>query len=402
MTPSALPVSRRAIDVARRPEDELLLECVRNSLGQSDVVILKQLLGSTGDWSYLIRSATRHQVLPLLHRALAAAESAGATVPPTARIALQQELDTRITRNRQLAAELVRVVRLGGDAGLALLPFKGAVLACDIYGDLALRQFADVDLLVDASRGVDADAFLRSLGYEARHDFGWEAHFVEPQSGLCVDLHRGHLTPEDFPIPELFTRFWGRRATVRIGEHEVEAPCIDDLVIILCIQAARDAWQGKTRLGKICDIAHVMNAGHRINWSRVQSEARALHVARVVEFGLHLTRRVIDISLPTAVASRPKHGIATLVAQDAIDLFRDPSARPSSVVQGHLFHFHLRERWSDKLRPYRRHWRSFTRPSRRDRETVPLPRTLSWAHYVLRPLLVLRRYGGYLLRGRLR
>jgi hypothetical protein len=390
------------MDVVRRPEDELLLECVRNSVGQSDAGTIKRLLGNSVDWSYLVRSATRHQVLPLLHRALVDAENAGAAVTPTAlRNTIQQELTTRIARNRQLAAELVRLVRLGADAGLTLLPFKGAVLACDIYGDLALRQFADVDLLVDSSRSDVADEFLRSLGYENRLDFGWQAHFVHPQSALCVDLHRGHLTPEDFPVPEVFKRFWARRAAVRIDEQRVEAPCIDDLVIILCIQAARDAWQGKTRLGKICDIAHVLKAGHRISWSRVQDEARALHVARVVEFGIHLTRRITRIALPAAVASRRHRGIAMLIAQDERDIFRDPSARPTFVTQGHLFHFHLRERWSDKLRPYRRRWLSLMQPSRRDRQDVPLPPALSWAYYVLRPLLVLRRYGRYLLRGRL-
>ena len=387
-------------DVARRPEDELLIESVRNSVGQSDVVTITRILANGVDWSYLIGSATRHQVLPLLHRALGAAESVGAAVAPTARRALQQELDSRITRNRRLAAELVRLVRLGADAGLALLPFKGAVLAHDVYGDVALRQFADVDLLVDPSDSAAAAGFLRSLGYESRLDFGWEAHFVNPQSALCVDLHRGHLTPEDFPVPEVFTRFWPRRVAVRIDEQRVEAPCIDDLLIILCIQAARDAWQGKTRLGKICDIAHVLKARDRISWSRVQSEARALHVARVLEFGLHLTRRITRITPPMAVASRRHHAIVTLVAQEERDIFRDPAAPPSSVVQGHLFHFHLRERWSDKLRPYRRRWLSLMRPSRRDREAVPLSPALSWAYYVLRPLLVLRRYGRYLLGGR--
>jgi hypothetical protein len=386
--------------MTRRPEDALLIESVRHSVGQSDAATIKRLLESALDWSYVIRSATRHQVLPLLHRALNAAESVGAAVAPAARRAVQQELDTRITRNRQLAAELVRLVRLGADAGLALLPFKGAVLAYDIYGDVALRQFADVDLLIDPAHSGATIEFLRSLGYESRLDFGWEAHFVNPQSTLCVDLHRGHLTPEDFPVPEVFTRFWARRVAVPIDGQRVEAPCIDDLLIILCIQAARDAWQAKTRLAKICDVAHVLKAEDRISWSRVQDEARALHVARVLEFGLQLTRRITRISPPIAIASRRHHGIATLVAQDERDIFRDPSARPASTVQGHLFHFHLRERWSDKLRPYRRRWLSLMRPSRRDREAVPLPPALSWAYYALRPLLVLRRYGRYLLGGR--
>ena len=387
------------IDVARRREDELLLESVRRSVGRSDLVTINRLLGDGVDWSYMIRAATRHQVLPLLHRALIDAEKAGAVITPVARATVEQELDGRITRNRRLAAELVRLVRLGAHADLALLPFKGAVLACDVYGDLALRQFADVDLLVDPSQSAAADEFLRSLGYESRMDFGWEAHFVHPQSGLCVDLHRGHLTPEDFPVPEFFTRLWARRAAVRIEGQRIEAPSIDDVLMMLCIQVARDAWQGKTRLGKISDIAHVLKAGDRISWPRVLGEARALRIARVVEFGIHLTARIARISLPSAVTPRPHHGIVTLVGQEERDLFHDLSARPSSAMQGHLFHFHLRERWRDKLHPYRSRWLAVMRPSRRDREALPLPPALSWAYYVLRPLLLLRRYGRYLLRG---
>lgn len=387
-------------DVAGRAEHELLLECVRHSLGRSDVGSIRRLFGNNVDWSYLIRSAIRHQVLPLLHRALVDAETAGPAIAPTAqRRTVQHELDTRISRNRELAAELIRLVHLAARTGLALLPFKGAVLACDIYGDLALRQFADVDLLVASSHSDAAGEFLRSVGYELRVDFGWQANFVNPQSALCVDLHRGHLTPEDFPVPELFTRFWERRATVRIDEHRVEAPCIDDLVIMLCIQAARDAWQGKTRLGKICDIAHVLKGADRITWPRVLGEARSLHVARILEFGIDLTRRITGISPPPSVMSRRHRGIAALVAQEH-DMFRDPSAPPSVLIEGHLFHFHLRERWRDKLRPYRKRWLSLMRPSHRDRETVRLPEQLSWAYYILRPLLVLRRYGRYLLRGR--
>jgi hypothetical protein len=389
------------MDVARRPEETLVLECVRNSIGQSDIATIKRLVGNTSlDWSYLIRIATRHQVLPLLHRAMVDAQNAGVAIAPTAVAAVQQELNPRITRNRRLAVELVRLVRLGADAGLALLPFKGVVLACDIYGDLALRQFADVDLLVAPSQSAAAGEFLRSLGYESREDFGWEAHFVNPHSGICVDLHRGRLTPEDFPLPELFTRLWTLRAAVRIDEQRIEAPGIDHLLIILCIQVARDAWHGKTRLGKISDLAHVLNAGDRISWPRVQREARALRVARVVDFGIQLTRRITRIPLPAAVGPRPHHGITTLIEQEERDLFHDPSARPPSALQGHLFHFHLREHWSDRLRPYRKRWLSVMRPSRRDREALPLPPALSLGYYILRPVLVLRRYGRYLLRGR--
>ena len=389
------------IDVTRRPEDQLLIESVMASIGQSDIVTTKRLLASDLDWMYLLRTATRHQVLPLLQRLLADCERVGATVEAAARAHLQRELDTRVARNRLLAAETTRLARLAENARLPVLPFKGAVLATEVYGDVSLRQFADVDLLVDAAHSGAAEEFLRSLGYACREDHGWEAHFVHRESGLCVDLHRGRLTPENFPLGELFTPFWSGRAAVRIEGVSIETLSIEHLLIVLCIQAARDAWQGKTRLGKLCDIAHVVKAGARLNWPRVQSEARALHVARVLEFGLHLASRMTHVPLPAALAAQPPAGIATLIAQEERHLFVDPAARPPAVMQGHLFHFHLRERWRDRLRPYLPRALSLLRPTRRDRDDVRLPSWLSWAYYVLRPVLLVRRYGRFLRQGRL-
>jgi hypothetical protein len=384
-----------------RVEEQLLIECVRRHLVTSDPAVVTRLVSGPLDWPYLLRIATRHQVLPLLHRAFVESEAAGVSVPSAVGASVRAELDTRTARNRRLAGELVRLLRQAGDAGLALLPFKGPVLAVAVYGDLALRQFADLDLFVEPAQSEAAEGLLGRLGYERRSDFGWAVHLVHRETGLCVDLHRGRLTPETFPVPIAVARLWARRQRVWVEDTPMDTLSMEDLLVVLCIQLARDAWQGKTRLAKICDLAHVLKAGPRLHWARVEAEAGILRVRHVLEFGIRLAERITQVPRPSPRRAAPPRGIVGLVRQEERALFDDPAAPPASRVRGRLAHVHLRERWRDKLRPYRSDALALLSPTSRDRATVRLPPGLSWVYYFIRPFLILRRHGRYLIRGRL-
>lgn len=388
--------SATVLEGLRRPEEQLLLDCVRRVIAPSEVDARTPRVTSPLDWQYLVWLATRHQVLPLLHRVLLALD-----IPLAARASIQRELHARVARNQRLAAELLRLLRLAAGANLAWLPFKGPALAVGMYGDLALRQFADLDFLVDAAQVARSEELLRSLGYHPRGDYEWEAHFIHHETGLCVDLHRGRLTSDDFPVPVDFRRLWARREPVLLEGERVETLSVDDLLVVLCIQVARDAWQGKTRLGKICDIAYVLKAGDRLSWPSVDAEAGALRVRRVVQFGVLLAGRIAAVSTSAPLPLSTPPGLAALVRQEELALFDDPAAPPPSRVRGHLCHFHLRERWRDKVQPYRARALGMLLPTRLDREALALPPALSWMYYVLRPFLLLWRYGRYLMRGRL-
>jgi putative nucleotidyltransferase-like protein len=384
-----------------RPEERLLVECVRRSVGTADLATLTRLVSSALDWPYVLQIATWHQVLPLLDRALVESEATGAAPPAAASASIREELAPWIARNRRLALELAGLLRLAGQERLGLLPFKGPVLALAIYGDLALRQFADLDLLVEPSQSQAAEALLGRLGYEPRNDIGWAVHLVHRETGLCVDLHRGRLTRPTFPVLISVARLWARRQRVWLGDTPVDTLSTEDLLVLLCIQIARDAWRGRTRLAKIADLAHVLKLGRGLQWSRVEAEADVLHVRGVIDFALRLAQRVTRVPLPFPLPPAPPRGIEGLVGQEERALFDDPDSPPGSRVRYHLFHLHLRERWRDKLRPYQARVLAMLSPNRLDRATVRLPGALSWLHYLLRPFLVLRRHGAYLIRGRL-
>src|ERR1041384_5557804 len=98
------------------------------------------------DWDYLFQLGRRHSIVPLvyvqLHHAL---------VPAEVLAEFKQHYIENSARNTVLTAELRRLINLFRDAGIEASAYKGPVLALFAYGDIALRRFVDLDVIVKKS-----------------------------------------------------------------------------------------------------------------------------------------------------------------------------------------------------------------------------------------------------------
>ena len=113
-------------------------------------------------WKPVFELAERHGTQPLLYQALSGLEPA---VPPEEMFVLQQAYQTNLHKSLLLSRELIRIVEALTALGIEVMPYKGLALAEVLYGDIALRQSGDIDLLIrpqDLARIRDA---VRELGY---------------------------------------------------------------------------------------------------------------------------------------------------------------------------------------------------------------------------------------------
>ena len=63
-------------------------------------------------------------------------------------------------RNTVLTAELCRLINLFRDDGIEAIPYKGPVLGLFAYGNIALRRFVDLDVIVKKSDVLKARDIL--------------------------------------------------------------------------------------------------------------------------------------------------------------------------------------------------------------------------------------------------
>src|SRR5262249_57766658 len=161
--------------MSRRPEHELLLCCARTRVSTAVADRIRALANTDIDWSYLFDLAARHTVVTLVWRTLEAVVPEA--VPSTFADRARERRDASAMHSYFLANELAAVVRLLDGTGVRSLSFKGPMLALSVYGDLALREFYDLDLLVHPDTFERASAVLETNGYTLASHHGTHATF---------------------------------------------------------------------------------------------------------------------------------------------------------------------------------------------------------------------------------
>lgn len=170
-----------------RPEIELLLCCARTQIDPSTQERIKELLQEKIDWKYLIQTSARHKVMPLLYRSLNT--TCPELVPKSILSQLRNFFYTNAQRNLFVTAELIKLLTLFQEHEIPAIPFKGPLLSVSVYGNLALRQFTDLDILIDSKNLLKAKALLLSQEYSLTGELSWESNFISRNHQINVDLH---------------------------------------------------------------------------------------------------------------------------------------------------------------------------------------------------------------------
>jgi hypothetical protein len=374
-----------------RPEISLILCCARTFLSPPHSERMRALVHQDLDWDYLVRLAIWHRVAALVYRHLSA--TCPHVVPQAALGSLRAHAQILAVRNLNLAAELLAVLSLFKTHGIAAAPFKGPATAALIYGDLSLREFDDLDILLHREQALQAKELLAARGYRPHRNHemanGQESAFlhfettytmVHETTGIAVDLH-WEITRRYFSIPiTLESLRPGIKSTIVAG-NEVLAISPEDLLLILCIHGAKHLWAG---LDWICDIAELVNKHRDLDWKRLVVQAESLGSRRILNLGLYLAHDLLETSLPPEMQQRIRSDRVAkkLSAQVCAKLFTEMEY-PPPAREKFFFLLRARERWGDKIHYV---WRCAAMPSGRDMIVFQLPEFLMPLYWLLKPV----------------
>ncbi|HEY3042032.1 MAG TPA: nucleotidyltransferase family protein [Pyrinomonadaceae bacterium] len=379
-----------------RIEDELVLLCARTKVDAETSARIKAITGSPDevDWGYVYQLARRHSVLPLIYSQLNT--TAATNVPRDQLARFKQNYQDNVARNLLLTAELCRILQTFEAAGIEAVPYKGPALAAYAYGNLSLRRFVDLDILVRKADALRAKELLTALGFVCGTPWtsAQQALLLRTQHNLSMSREEGRIVVELHweVASSLFASslqaedFWGRLETLRLNNVAVKSLSTEDLLLSLCVHGSKHLWE---RLAWICDVAELAKTRTDLDWSVVLERAASSGNQRMLFLGLYLASSLLDAPLPKQVKSRfeADRMVASLAMQVSKRLFGDVGQAPASIGQTFRFQWALRAGWRSRLR----YCRLLLQPTDADIETIPLPRPLSFAYYVMRPFGLLRR-----------
>jgi hypothetical protein len=387
-THPGLPAAAMDHRAARSREVELLLLCARMAADASAQARIKALVRAGLDWDSFMAAAHQQRVLPLVCRSLE--RLAARDVPAPAMSRLRAAFHAIGRRNLALAGELVQVLDLFRAHGVPGIPYKGPVLASQVYGNLSFRQFGDLDVIVPLGQVASATELLATRGYRADSEISTDKDITlhRADAGITVELHWG-ITTDKHPLQIPAELLWRNLVTCSLAGHTVQTHTYEDLLLIHCVHGANHAWD---RLAWICDVAEIVRSQPGLDWSRAIGNATALGGRRILLLGLALARDLVDAELPPDVlrALEQDRVIGSLSDQVREWLFSGRSIRLGEREQ---FFIRLSEHSADKLRVAINQARSYLAPNSRDAQSFPVPPFLSWTLYPFRLVRLGREYG---------
>jgi hypothetical protein len=371
----------------------LLVRTARPELAPSAARELPALVASIADWDRLLDLAQRHCTLPMLRRHFRSEALSAAPASIVERITRQARATA--IGNMQAASELVRLVGLLDAEGIEVIAYKGPVLAMLLYGDVALRQFGDLDLLVAAADARRAAASPERAGYAATRPEALagggplpaegQAMFTREHPRSAVELH-WRVVQRHLRVSFEFADLAARAMPITIGGTAVRTLAPDDLLLVLSVHHTKHRWE---RLQWIGEVAELVSRREELglDLDGALERARALGVERMVRLGVRLGLELWDIEIPADLRADllgdPELGALAREVYRALD---EQEGRLSSVAARVGFQRRARDRSRDRLAM--RATRLFE-PSLDDRSLVRLPGFLYPLYYLLRPLRLL-------------
>jgi hypothetical protein len=375
--------------VSALPEIRLLISCVSPAKNQGESI--RVLADEKLDWELLLRLAARHAITPLLYCKLKAVSPHRISAP------LETAFQENARNSLLLTGELLQLQQLFQREGIPVLPVKGPTLAMAAYGNLALRQFVDLDLLVPKSHALHARDLLLARGYvnhqqlSPRREKAYLRVYYEftlsSEGGQSLVELQWATTPHFFSVPLEISPFWDRAESICLAHREVPSLCTEDLLLVLCIHGAKHCW---SYLSLVADVAWLITRRPNVQWDALLQRARSIGGLRMVLLGLKLASSILEAPLPQSLLQsiESDRSVRILAAKVTARLF-SPRDQPGGILRDGIFHMQAREHWQDRARYV---YRLTTTPSLEDWQIVDLHPALTFLYPVLRFPRLLRKY----------
>ncbi len=278
---------------------------------------VRKAASATIDWDSFLQIVRRQRVAGLAHDGL---KRADVVIPAAVMNALTIGSSDVARRSLLLASEALRLQGLFEAAAIPVLFVKGTALAQMAYGNIAIKQAYDIDVLVTPDAVIRAAAILDGAGYKrifptasvtAERFASWiefhkEGVFQHDSHGVIVELH-WRLADNPMVLRGVTANSPSRSVVVSPG-HALRTLGDEDLFAYLCFHGAQHGW---SRLKWLADLAAWLASKPPAEVERLYRAAKADGVGRAPDQALLLCEDLFAAPLPSLLAAEMRRDRAS-------------------------------------------------------------------------------------------
>ncbi len=382
------PASPFGNDLLRREWPLLLDSC---SLPR-DPAKISALVAVIPDADSFIGLAEAHGVLG--HFTAGLAGIPGFQIPSPFLDSLRVHQRAHLLSNLAMTAELFRVLELFRQSEIECVVVKGPVLSLRAYGEPAVRQYADLDLLLRQKDIPRAAEILVDTGYDSRisaeairsRKIPGEYRFRAQDTEIILELHTEN-TLRYFPLPLPIEKYFESKTSLSLDGRPVPALSAEHEFVLISVHGATHFWE---RLMWICDIAAMVHNHRELDWNLIRRSAAEAGAERMLRVALLLAERSLGVPIPKEMKNEVQRDSACLRLVRQIETWLPYAgfAAPSIVPRA-FFRFAIRGNAIAGLGYLARLALSTSEEDWSSESTAP---RLPWAEILRRPFRLAKKY----------
>ncbi len=380
-----------------------LTACCQYTLGQSaEDEIVRYVEDASFDRESTLSLAFYHGVLPLvyttLHRMVHENKLPDNTTIQQFFSKAKSVYGMIVRRNMQMTSELLRIESLLTKEGIDMLALKGPALAQSAYGDITLRSYIDLDILIAPEMLERTISLLKQEGYDEVYTLN-SAQFASYRSIAhdVVLMHREKLISLEVHwqlfsgefMAELGNMALFKNAQeVMIHHTSLRSPAPEEMLVYLCVHGAKHRWE---RLEWVVDIDRI-TAMSQPDWDKVLVLAERTRSSKMVLGTLALSNTLLGTPLPNVILEKLREKYMVKLSQQINTYFKmhfgDPLQTKVRTKKISLLQLKL-------LDGYKNRWRFLSalfKPTPLDFEAFNFPEKLTFLYYVVRPYNIVKRW----------
>jgi len=377
------------------PEDELILYCARTQLNEDFKEKIRSIVFSVLDWEYIIELASYHRLNHFLYFHLNSI--CPEKVPDEVMLLLKNYFDLNLLRNLFMFGKLIEILDVLRLNEIDSLPYKGPILAFSAYNNLALREFADLDIFVHKKDVSKIRKILMSIGYNPTIELSQKEEkkfirtmrdyiFYNDENRITLEIH-WRFPSIFFSLPNTIELFnWEDCKTIDLQSNQILTALPEDMLLILCIHNAEHRWK---RISLLCDLKEFLNA-NEIDWPIIIDKSKKLGVKRILGINIHLTNELLGLTIPDHIFEEliSDKNIRKISLNIISQMFLG-NKNSIYLFEETLLSYKLRE---NKVLGIKDVIRGATFPGILEWKNIRLPVVLFPLYYLLRPFLLLKRH----------
>jgi hypothetical protein len=342
-------------------EDKLILSSIKINPSVVELEQIDSLILEVTDWDYLTKTIIDRGIAPLLFKKLPFLTNSS-QIPDIVRSKLQHTYYITISRGTILLDYFQNIADAFSKQSISIIGLKGVYLSENLYTDIGLRQFSDIDLLVHEEDGEKCLTILEGMGFRATSALKL-SKFVNSQfdivhytpmvlNGVSIEIHiKLHRKGEKYNL--ITSELWKNAVPVTINKQNVLALNSNDLLIHLCVHLDKHFQVGKVQFTCLSDITNMLDENEAIfDWEAFTASNQLYKSEDVVFKYFVLVNKYMNAPVPAYVIDKYSHLLTKETEQQFIKYLKGYFGSVSENVSLSAHFYYLKEvaTFSNKVR----------------------------------------------------